>query len=499
MPVDRDGLKGDKGEDATGQLGKFYFYAGERETLILGSPEIKATATEAPYVYAASENKYYMWTGKVPYVIENTDLEEIDNTSKWTKIQYDQFSMADAMFANYAHLGSMIINRDWVISQYGSINGAQTGYKGYLSFDPIAFMTKIKGEASIGVITQVGTSASPKPNSQLFKVQRACTIYVKGGGTTTSSTTLVKLKSSYSNYFRFDNSPELPIDMYNPDTGVTRDVDNSSYTSFTVSSQNLGTYCFLNGNLSDIKVVCDNTNDVWIPNYALDLRAGFTYQNNAYVSGTITASKGNNSIKMDPNLPAIVGNNGSVDTFKVGFETVDSATRSYLQIQSDSAGAEVIKISSHQKDFITQSTMTGITAIQGSSAKATFGIKNEKIYITTNSWPKNDEVVYAGDVYLNSLGFLSVHGWEPGTSRNSTIQTITSDNTAISSTTGIALITGSGAITVTLPSTGNYNGKMIIVKKCTEDWGVVKYSSVKVGMVTEYSSQVFVYYNNSWY
>ena len=275
VPVVRDGLKGESGESSTGQTGKFYYYGGEWGN----NPILDVTDYQAPYVFEVGDDGYYMYVGKSHTI--DTSVKPSDDDANWQLIKYDKFSMADAMFAKYAHIGAMIINRDWVISQYGSINGSPAGYLAYRTFDPVTFMTHLNQQASIGVITQ-----SSGPNSQLFKIKSSCIVTVKGNG----KTKIAKLNNR--DFFRFDNSSTLSSDLYTLYSYKGVSEWTVSTTAIDITIDQAGTYCFIGGSLSDIKIRTATTPDalsVFVPNYAVDLRSGFVYQNNSYVNGTIKA------------------------------------------------------------------------------------------------------------------------------------------------------------------------------------------------------------------
>lgn len=284
VPVSRDGLKGDKGEGSTGQTGKFYYFGGDWG--YINNNTLFADDIQAPYVQC--DDSYYMYIGANGNIdCSSSATRPPLDAANWKKITYTNFSMSDAMFSNNAHLGGMIINRDWVISQYGSINGSDAGFNAYINFDPIAFMNYINSTegASIGVITRTGSSTTnPLTNSQIFKMKSAGYAYVKGSGTTM----IAQFKSAYANFFRFDNSGTLDTiyyDWYSQGGRSEWALNTSTATPIYLTA---GTYCFMNGGVTDIKIKYTSSS-CFVPNYALDLRSGFVYQNNCYVSGTIKA------------------------------------------------------------------------------------------------------------------------------------------------------------------------------------------------------------------
>lgn len=320
VPADRDGLKGQDGSSSTGGVGKFYYFGGDFDF----NPTLTVDDYQAPYVQYGG--KYYMYVGEGPV---STSVVPTADTTNWKEIKYEQYFMSDAMFANYAHMGAAIFNRDWMISQYGSINGASANpSRAYTSFDPLAFMTWLKPNegASIGVITR-----SSGTNSQIFVAKGTVTAKVKGSGTTQLA------KFNNSDFYRFDNSGSLSSSLYTIYSyGGTSSwtVNNTSYTTITITA---GTYCFLGGNISDIKIVYSSSS-VFVPNYALDLRSGFVYQNNAYVSGTINATNG--VFKGNLYTPALVITSSNFSTYHTSVSPVYNVSTYQLNITS--AGLSIL-------------------------------------------------------------------------------------------------------------------------------------------------------------
>lgn len=278
VPVIKDGLK----DESAGTVGRFYYFGGDFDY----NPTLVVDDYQAPYVQRGG--KYYMYIG-TDSVIDTSDPNKnpggSNSSAYWKEIKYEQYFISDALFSKYAHVGGAIINRDWIISQYGTINGSMANPSiAYTTFDPIAFMNYLKPEigASIGVITR-----SEGTNSQIFKVKGAAIVKVKGNG----QTWLAKFKDN--DYFKLDNSGKLYADDYvqYSHSGTTIwTINNNTYTNIELSE---GTYCFMQGNVSDIKISYTDstlTANVYVPNFALDLRSGFTYQNNTYINGVVKAS-----------------------------------------------------------------------------------------------------------------------------------------------------------------------------------------------------------------
>lgn len=113
--VMRDGAQG-----ARGKTGRFFYYGGEFNTG--DTTEFGITDSEAPFFLY--QNKYYVWIGEngtytmaqmgVP--VSNSNFELM-----WTDFKY---LISEAIFSQFANLGSSIINGDWMLSQYGTLYDA---------------------------------------------------------------------------------------------------------------------------------------------------------------------------------------------------------------------------------------------------------------------------------------------------------------------------------------------------------------------------------------
>jgi hypothetical protein len=109
---------GTNGQSITGHTGRFFYYAGEYND-VPGS--YKMEATQAPYV--KKDNEFWMldFKGVEPASFPAYATEApSDQSTQWTKMSsQQQYYIARAFFGPYAHLGSFIINDDWMISQFG--------------------------------------------------------------------------------------------------------------------------------------------------------------------------------------------------------------------------------------------------------------------------------------------------------------------------------------------------------------------------------------------
>lgn len=305
VPILRDGLKGDSGESSIGQVGKFYYFAGDWDSDV---PDEGLIVTTYSYPYVYYQGKYYMYIGtNTGSPLSKNDLG-FPTGDNWEEIVYNKFAISEAMFANYAKLGAAIFNREWLISQYGSIGG--TPSTDYTSFDPIKFMNAIKGYAEIGVIPGYGQVPYGENGSyynilsQLFKLPKGkYTIAVTLNGSNNKDKSVWLVRFNDKNLFK--DISKVPI-IINENTSVIADVrcdtDDPNPTIYLNGGAGVQTYenfvyCLQAQNsqyvsVSSIKVKKTDNYTTFIPNYALDLRSGFVYQNNAYVKGKIEASEG---------------------------------------------------------------------------------------------------------------------------------------------------------------------------------------------------------------
>ena len=138
-------LTGEAGEDgAAGKAGLWYAYAG-----IWGTDVSSVTNTETQGWYVQHNGSWYMNVKDAGSANTTTPGSGVDGWADMSSAF--KFYIAEAYFGNYAHLGSFIINGDWMISQYGTLYDSsgtaitvgagnyQTSYSGkvpYAWFDP---------------------------------------------------------------------------------------------------------------------------------------------------------------------------------------------------------------------------------------------------------------------------------------------------------------------------------------------------------------------------
>lgn len=116
----------------TGHTARWYEYAGEYGNNLAGS--LSNTDDHGWYV---KRGKYFFMLIAESGSSVSTDTvpTSATTTTDWEYMGGDrQYYMAKAFFGEYAQFGSAIINGDWMMSKYGTVNGEETD--SYTSFDP---------------------------------------------------------------------------------------------------------------------------------------------------------------------------------------------------------------------------------------------------------------------------------------------------------------------------------------------------------------------------
>lgn len=113
IPIIKDGDTGERG-----QMGRNYYYAGVYDA----NAQYTVTAAEAPFVSIVvdGQTRYYVRIGE-----DDTTTQGVnpvgDTTGNWTIMTSDfKYLITEAMFTNFAKLGSGVFNQDWMFSQYGA-------------------------------------------------------------------------------------------------------------------------------------------------------------------------------------------------------------------------------------------------------------------------------------------------------------------------------------------------------------------------------------------
>lgn len=125
----KDGINGKDGKDGErGKVGRFFYYAGVFDSNNT-TQEFLVNDAQAPF-FKTGETTFHVFNPEDPekdgytmsemceesgYEINNKPFEIMTNDFKYL--------ITEALFSDFAHLGSAIINGDWMMSTHGQIGG----------------------------------------------------------------------------------------------------------------------------------------------------------------------------------------------------------------------------------------------------------------------------------------------------------------------------------------------------------------------------------------
>lgn len=331
-------LKGARGEGQKGKAGRFYYYAGEFDRnnttaafLVSDSQAPYFKNIEDYYLFDYDVNGYY--TMQDMYYIQNNF-----NLAPWVSMWNDfKYLITEAIFGNYAHFGSFIINRDWMLSQYGilvdnygnktTINASNVNTPfstdGALTLNGNGINNGIivcKLSFTLSASTTITATITPNSESNYdFGAVGAIDSYALGGATandikknyisllvkasgTTSATATTTTISAGSHYFYVayakDSSTTYGTDQASIslsfasgtvyyDLSVIKITEGMSYSGGSRISIPYGWF----DAADPMAETLPSSGYKFVPNYAVDGLTGATYQNSAYVRGEIRASK----------------------------------------------------------------------------------------------------------------------------------------------------------------------------------------------------------------
>ena len=258
------------GTGPRGKIGRFFYYAGEfdssntTQTFVVNDAQAPyfshgvnaSTGLMNCHVYNPTENGTFtmaqMWANS----------SQSWNNAPWEVMTNDfKYLITQAIFGQYAHLGSFIVNGDWLISQYGTINGSSS--TSYTKFYP-EFIHGCSLCKSFDVDVNYIIAGSA---------------YFIGG-----KTYYIKVSGS-----SFSSGSQLNVRMYDgsSNVGATLNLTSSSPSgTITFTPTTSGTY-YLRADCQSGGMTAKLTSyvDCFVPNYAVDGSSGKTYQTQIYASG----------------------------------------------------------------------------------------------------------------------------------------------------------------------------------------------------------------------
>lgn len=118
-------------EGSRGRVGRFFYYVGTWT----GDTVKTYTVNDAQAPYFKYGNNYYVFNPETNGDYTESQMGTPSTSSTNWEIMTNDFKyiITEALFGSFAHLGSFIINEDWLISQHGTVNGNSSD--AYTQFD----------------------------------------------------------------------------------------------------------------------------------------------------------------------------------------------------------------------------------------------------------------------------------------------------------------------------------------------------------------------------
>ena len=325
--VDEKYVRGviDGADGNPGHVGRWYYYAEEwasgntytmQETQ---APFVKRHTTingvEADYFFMLDFGTRGISTGSTRGEDPASHYNPVSGrgTEPWTLMQSTmQYYIAKAYFGEYAHLGSFIINKDWMISQYGTLvdsSGKETKVDGG-GANPIVLYGNNVHSGTIIVRVQFTSSGTASITATASSEGGYDKGYVKNSGGSTlievSGTQSETVNQSVSSGGYIDLSYTKDVSVSSNDDKITFNISGVGYTLSLVSATSGMTYTGSSSSggviPSDPYIYFDPTDPMastppssgykFRPNVAIDGLTGKTYQNDAYIKGKVYATDG---------------------------------------------------------------------------------------------------------------------------------------------------------------------------------------------------------------
>ena len=137
--------------------------------------------------------------------------EPTASSTKWEKADRFQIVFLEALFAAFAKLGSAVMNGDWMISQYGTLNGGvSNNYRKFSAEDPEG---KVPGNFYPNWAVDLRRGKSYMNDSVVRGVLKVCAIYtIVGILKTVNNTKVIDLENNPGNAYvvPLDETVSLP-------------------------------------------------------------------------------------------------------------------------------------------------------------------------------------------------------------------------------------------------------------------------------------------------
>ena len=288
------------GATGVGKTGRMYYMAGEWKS----NTPYTCTDELCPVVYYNNGTEQAYW-----YMKSNgtsTDDTPSDNSAVWAKLPNFGVVLTDAIFVKeFAQFGSGIFTGDWLISVHGTINGVSYGgtvenpdkfpsgsaYAAYTYFNPNYpnSAPQLRTLVSSTMNTSLANDSTgwyDIPDT-IVRLVAGCTYHLMFTIRTSSA--------SHTAYVRLQRTNGADVRYLYGTANTSYVTAEADYTPTETGDYHLrlsttygsgGTsYAYLS-----YFAITDNYN--FIPNYAVDLRTGKSYQQNAYIQGEVHATSG---------------------------------------------------------------------------------------------------------------------------------------------------------------------------------------------------------------
>lgn len=324
-----DGQQGQRGK-----IGRFFYFAGTFNSSNTSNSFLVNDA-QAPYFEHTvdGQKRYHVFNYEINGSYTMSQMWSISsgswNNSPWEAMTNDfKYLITEAMFAEYAKLGSAIFSGDWMISQQGAIDGqtisSVTAYMVGSTTSPYTTIVKpytlFNPDNPLGGVTKLTVSTY---NTTISSSETTHNIIMATGR---QQGILYKITSKVKDGTTFSGTPlKVQIDKnntYDPITLFIITAEETEYTAYYMVPANT---------IYRFRLVRDSTasqNDSittvmeqvsFETRYAVDLFTGKTYLSDAYVKGSI----------IHPSL--------AIDTTNYTTYRQNEQSRSYLQLSDVTA------------------------------------------------------------------------------------------------------------------------------------------------------------------
>ena len=315
------------GTGPRGKIGRFFYYAQEWSN----SDTISYTVSDAEAPYFLYNYNYWVFnpTANGTYTMAEMGTPS-SSSANWQIMTSDfKYIITEAIFGDYAHFGSAIINGDWMLSTHGKtdnesvtqdsvISGKiiKTSSTSDFSLKPYTLFLTSNPIDSLSTILESSSSYTISASANTYNITSSYLykgytyrLTITGKKNSSDSTVYVRIyNASYGSYqaisipnttnntsiitFQVDTSATWYIQLYQPT------LPSSSQGGATVSYVNFRRLLFA-------------------PKYAVDLKTGVSYQTQIYASGglrspfTYMTSGGSFSTDFNDNVAVYSGSETS--------------------------------------------------------------------------------------------------------------------------------------------------------------------------------------------